>query len=107
MSAPALQPAPRSFWQDQHPGAVLAGLVAVLIAPAVVGMSALSGDANPMRFLIAGAAVAVIAVAVTISIRRGVVVETDDEVSADDHPDLPAVTSADVHEDAPETDRRG
>lgn len=32
MSAPALQPAPRSFWQDQHPGAVLAGLVAVLIA---------------------------------------------------------------------------
>ncbi|MGO1423789.1 MAG: sodium/proton-translocating pyrophosphatase, partial [Brachybacterium sp.] len=53
-------------------------LVAVLIAPAVVGMSALSGEANPLRFLIAGAAVAVIAVAVTISIRRGMVLETDE-----------------------------
>src|SRR5699024_2168693 len=33
-------------------------LVAVLIAPAVVGMSALSGDENPLRYLIAAAAVA-------------------------------------------------
>src|SRR5699024_2803809 len=43
-------------------------LVAVLIAPAVVGMSALSGDENPLRYLIAAAAVAAIAVAVMISI---------------------------------------
>ncbi|GAA1490459.1 sodium-translocating pyrophosphatase [Brachybacterium sacelli] len=56
-------------------------LVAVLIAPAVVGMSALSGDQNPLRFAIAAAAVAAIAVAVGISIRRGVVLDapTDDE----------------------------
>jgi K(+)-stimulated pyrophosphate-energized sodium pump len=46
-------------------------LVAVLIAPAVVGMSTLSPDPSPMRFLIAGIAVAVIVVAVTISSRRG------------------------------------
>ncbi|MGO1199763.1 MAG: hypothetical protein ACTMKY_07685, partial [Dermabacteraceae bacterium] len=58
-------------------------LVAVLIAPAVVGMSALSGEANPLRFLIAGAAVAVIAVAVTISIRRGMVLETDEAAGPD------------------------
>ncbi|WP_114854604.1 sodium-translocating pyrophosphatase [Brachybacterium sp. YJGR34] len=50
-------------------------LVAVLIAPAVVGMSALSGEANPLRFAIAGAAVLVIAVAVAVSIRRGIAVE--------------------------------
>ena len=53
-------------------------LVAVLIAPAVVGMSALSGDADPLRYAIALVAVAAIAVAVTISIRRGVVLHTDD-----------------------------
>ena len=60
-------------------------LVAVLIAPAVVGMSALSGDANPLRYLIAAAAVAAIAVAVTISIRRGVVLdaEVDDDARSD------------------------
>ncbi|MFC0674936.1 sodium-translocating pyrophosphatase [Brachybacterium hainanense] len=56
-------------------------LVAVLIAPAVVGMSALSGDANPLRYAIAAVAVLLIAVAVAISIRRGVVLEDtgDDE----------------------------
>src|SRR5699024_5796790 len=53
-------------------------LVAVLIAPAVVGMSALSGDENPLRYLIAAAAVAAIAVAVMISIRRGMVLETEE-----------------------------
>src|SRR5690625_8012976 len=50
-------------------------LVAVLIAPAVVGMSALSGDESPLRFVIAAVAVAAIAVAVTLSIRRGVVLD--------------------------------
>jgi K(+)-stimulated pyrophosphate-energized sodium pump len=59
-------------------------LVAVLIAPAVVGMSALSGQADPLRYAIAAVAVAAIAVAVVISIRRGVVLETDDEPSTVD-----------------------
>jgi K(+)-stimulated pyrophosphate-energized sodium pump len=59
-------------------------LVAVLIAPAVVGMSALSGEADPLRYAIAAVAVAAIAVAVTISIRRGVVLEdpADGEVAS-------------------------
>jgi len=48
----------------------------------VVGMSALSGQADPLRFVIAAVAVAAIAVAVTISIRRGVVLEdpADDDL---------------------------
>ena len=61
-------------------------LVAVLIAPAVVGMSALSGQADPLRFAIAGVAVVAIAVAVIISIRRGVVLETDDDPTPADGP---------------------
>ena len=59
-------------------------LVAVLIAPAVVGMSALSGQADPLRYAIAAVAVIAIAVAVTISIRRGVVLETEDDLEAVD-----------------------
>ncbi len=47
-------------------------LVAVLIAPAAVAMSPLSTTPNPLRFLIAGVAVAVIVVAVAISTRRPV-----------------------------------
>ncbi|MBB5830764.1 sodium-translocating pyrophosphatase [Brachybacterium aquaticum] len=47
-------------------------LVAVLIAPAVVGMSALSGDPNPLRFAIAGVALLAIAVAVWFSLGRDV-----------------------------------
>ncbi|WP_193103273.1 sodium-translocating pyrophosphatase [Brachybacterium sp. FME24] len=58
-------------------------LVAVLIAPAVVGMSALSGEPNPLRFAIAAGAVAAIAVAVGISIRRGVVMDDPAEEDAD------------------------
>ena len=57
-------------------------LVAVLIAPAVVGMSALSGDENPLRYAIAAVAVIAIAIPVTISIRRGVVLDTADEPGA-------------------------
>ena len=45
-------------------------LVAVLIAPAVVGLSAL-GDDNPVRFLIAFAALAIVVGAVFVSSRRG------------------------------------
>ncbi len=48
-------------------------LVALLIAPAVVSMSALSTD-NPLRYVIAGIALAVIVVAVTISTRRPVAI---------------------------------
>ena len=55
-------------------------LVALLIAPAVVGMSALSVDETPLRYLIAGVALAVVIVAVTISTRRPVAIaETDQD----------------------------
>src|SRR5699024_7888347 len=50
-------------------------LVAVLIAPAVAGMSALSGDESPLRFVIAAVAVSAIAVAVPLSIRSAVVLD--------------------------------
>jgi K(+)-stimulated pyrophosphate-energized sodium pump len=49
-------------------------LVAVLIAPAVVGMSALSTNETPLRYLIAGIAVAVIIAAVVVSTRRPVAI---------------------------------
>ena len=49
-------------------------LVAVLIAPAVVAMSPISDTPSAMRFLIAGVAVAVIVVSVTISTRRPVAI---------------------------------
>ena len=70
----------------------------MLIAPAVVGMSALSGQENPLRYLIAAAAVAAIAVAVTISIRRGMVLETEDEEQAGAPGDRTAGTG---HDHAP------
>ncbi len=47
-------------------------LVSLLIAPAVVGMSTLSANQTPLRYLIAGIAVAVIVAAVVISTRRPV-----------------------------------
>ncbi|WP_407941469.1 sodium-translocating pyrophosphatase [Microlunatus kandeliicorticis] len=47
-------------------------LVAVLIAPAVVAMSPLSTDPNPIRYLIALVALAVVVVVVVISSRRQV-----------------------------------
>jgi K(+)-stimulated pyrophosphate-energized sodium pump len=49
-------------------------LVAVLIAPAVVGMSTLSANETPLRYVIAGIAVAVIVTAVVISTRRPVAI---------------------------------
>jgi K(+)-stimulated pyrophosphate-energized sodium pump len=47
-------------------------LVAVLIAPAVVSMSALSTDSSPLRYVIAAIALAIIVTAVVISTRRPV-----------------------------------
>ncbi|HSU37307.1 MAG TPA: sodium-translocating pyrophosphatase [Propionibacteriaceae bacterium] len=47
-------------------------LVAVLIAPAVVAMSPISETPSAIRFLIAGVAVLIIVIAVTISTRRPV-----------------------------------
>ena len=64
-------------------------LVAVLIAPAAVSMSSLSDDANPVRYVIALAALAVVVVAVVISSRRTVGIADDEEVSSDtDSPEL-------------------
>ncbi|WP_433014430.1 sodium-translocating pyrophosphatase [Kribbella sp. CA-294648] len=59
-------------------------LVSVLIAPAVVGMSAIGEDTNtPLRIIIALVAVAIIAVAVVISKRReSVISDTPAEVNA-------------------------
>jgi K(+)-stimulated pyrophosphate-energized sodium pump len=57
-------------------------LVALLIAPAVVSMSAQSTESTPLRYLIAGIAVAVIITAVTISTRRPVAIAESDVVQA-------------------------
>src|SRR5215213_6198682 len=81
-------------------------LVALLIAPAVVAMSPLSTTPSALRFLIAGIAVAVIVVAVTISTRRHVAIadepkeqaslpgaspgETVETVLPNEHVDTPA-----------------
>jgi K(+)-stimulated pyrophosphate-energized sodium pump len=54
-------------------------LVAVLIAPAVVAMSPLSETPSAMRFLIAGVAVVVIVIAVTISTRRAIAISDTPE----------------------------
>ena len=57
-------------------------LVALLIAPAVVGMSTLSADETPLRYLIAGVAVAVIVAAVVVSTRRPVAIAESDVAKA-------------------------
>jgi K(+)-stimulated pyrophosphate-energized sodium pump len=67
-------------------------LVALLIAPAVVAMSPLSDTPSAMRFVIAGIALAIIIVAVTISSRRGNALHDDDSAAGP-----PAVTSAEAH----------
>ncbi|GAA1486264.1 sodium-translocating pyrophosphatase [Brachybacterium fresconis] len=86
-------------------------LVAVLIAPAVVGMSALSGDANPLRYVIAAVAVAAIAVAVTISIRRGVVLDAPIEEFGDveeaEEADLAARNGLEYSKEDPGSQQRG
>jgi K(+)-stimulated pyrophosphate-energized sodium pump len=65
-------------------------LVALLIAPAVVAMSPLSTTPSALRFLIAGIALAVIIIAVTISTRRHVAIADEPK----DQPSLPATPSA-------------
>ena len=60
-------------------------LVAVLIAPAVVAMSPISDTPSAVRFLIAGVAVLIIVIAVTISTRRPVAIA--------DTPHTPAITA--------------
>ena len=57
-------------------------LVALLIAPAVVAMSPLSTTPSALRFLIAGIAIAVIVVAVTISTRRHVAIADEPKAQA-------------------------
>jgi K(+)-stimulated pyrophosphate-energized sodium pump len=57
-------------------------LVSLLIAPAVVAMSPLSDTPTPLRYAIAGAALVIIIVMVTISTRR--------EVAIADEPSEPA-----------------
>ena len=49
-------------------------LVAVLIAPAAVAMSPLSGNPSPFRFVIAGIALAIVVIAVWISARRDIAI---------------------------------
>jgi len=56
----------------------------VLIAPAVVAMSPISDTPSSIRFLIAGVAVLIIVIAVTISTRRPVAIA--------DTPAQPAIT---------------
>ncbi len=71
-------------------------LVAVLIAPAVVAMSPISSSPTPLRFLIAGIALAIVVVAVTISTRRPIAI-SDQPGPA---PTVPGAT-ADQTVDAP------
>ena len=54
-------------------------LVALLIAPAAVGMSSLNNSNSPVRYVIALVALAVVAVAVIISSRRQVGISDDDD----------------------------
>ena len=57
-------------------------LVSLLIAPAVVAMSPLSTTPSALRFVIAGVALGVIIVAVTISTRRHVAIASEPEPPA-------------------------
>jgi K(+)-stimulated pyrophosphate-energized sodium pump len=79
-------------------------LVAVLIAPAVVGMSALSDDPNPLRYVIAGIALAVIVGAVVISTRRPVAIAEADAAQASIAPPAPT-QPGDAVEDSVGADR--
>ena len=74
-------------------------LVALLIAPAVVAMSPLSTTPSAFRFLIAGIALAVIIVAVTISTRRHVAIADEPKAQGS----LPATPPAAPTETVPPT----
>jgi K(+)-stimulated pyrophosphate-energized sodium pump len=79
-------------------------LVAVLIAPAVVGMSSLSDDPNPMRYVIAAVALAIIVAAVVISTRRPVAIAEADAQQASIEPPAPTGPGEAV-EDSVEVER--
>ncbi|HLL63960.1 MAG TPA: sodium-translocating pyrophosphatase [Propionibacteriaceae bacterium] len=79
-------------------------LVAVLIAPAVVSMSALSADPNPLRYAIAGLALAVICTAVIISTRRPVAIAEADVAQTSIAPPAPTQPGEAV-EDTVEVER--
>src|SRR5918997_678032 len=79
-------------------------LVAVLIAPAVVSMSALSTDPSPLRYLIAGIALAIILVAVIISTRRPVSIADANAAQASIAPP-PATEPGEAVEDTVEVER--
>jgi len=64
-------------------------LVALLIAPAVVSMSALSTDESPLRFLIAGVAIAIVIAAVVVSTRRPVAIAEADAAQPSIEPPAP------------------
>ena len=73
-------------------------LVAVLIAPAVVSMSALSTDESPLRFLIAGVAIAIVIAAVVVSTRRPVAIAEADATQASIAPPPPTEPGAAVED---------
>ena len=64
-------------------------LVALLIAPAVVSMSALSDEPTPLRYVIAGIALAVVVAAVVVSTRRPVAIAEEDVARASIAPPPP------------------
>ena len=71
-------------------------LVALLIAPAVVALSPLSNTASPTRYAIAGAAFAVIVIAVAITSRRKVGI-------AEDPPSTPTEPGEAIEEARPDS----
>ena len=78
-------------------------LVSLLIAPAVVAMSPLSTTPNALRYVIAGIALAIIIVMVTISTRREVAIASSPDQP---RPQLEAEgrqTSSRVHSSGPRT----
>ena len=79
-------------------------LVALLIAPAVVSMSALSDDPSPLRYVIAAIALAVIVAAVVISTRRPVAIAEADAAQASIAPPSPTEPGEAV-EDTVEVER--
>ena len=70
-------------------------LVALLIAPAVVALSPLSTTPSPIRYVIAGAALLVIVVAVVITSRRKVGIDADEPAAVEADPALEARRAAD------------
>jgi K(+)-stimulated pyrophosphate-energized sodium pump len=75
-------------------------LVSLLIAPAVVAMSPLSATPTPVRYAIAGVALLIIIVMVTISTRREVAI-ADEPTEAAPPKELPAETRLPAEEELP------